>query len=465
MMVARLLTATAVWGVACARAANPLSLDDVLASVEKNYPPLLVALAERDIAAGELLQAQGRFDLNLGAQVDTDRLGYYENERLNAGLEQAFSTWGTSAYAGWRTGTGSFATYDGKLDTRSLGEWRAGVRIPLVRNRTIDDRRAGVQKAGIGRRIADLSVDQQRIAIIQAAARRYWDWVASGQRLRVARDVLRIAEDRDRQLREAAALGQIAAVEVTENQRQILQRQAQLVEAERGVQQYGFELSLFYRDASGNPIVPQPSQLPPALPATAAPPVDQLETDLDFALQRRPDLARLSAQREQTQVDVALAENERRPALDLNMGFTSESGTGVVRRGPQEWKGALVFQVPWQRRAAAGKQAVAEAKVNQFTQRERFTRDQIEAEVRDAASAVRAAHERALLAKEEVRVALDLADAERERFRLGDSTLFTVNLREQAAVDAELRDVGAVNDYLRAVTVYEQATARRLAKP
>ncbi len=45
-------------------------------------------------------------------------------------------------------------------------------------------------------------------------------------------------------------------------------------------------------------------------------------------------------------------------------------------------------------------------------------------------------------------MALDLADAERERFGLGDSTLFLVNLREQAAVDAELRQVASQLDYL-----------------
>ena len=73
------------------------------------------------------------------------------------------------------------------------------------------------------------------------------------------------------------------------------------------------------------------------------------------------------------------------------------------------------------------------------------------------------AHERAQLAASEVTVALDLADAERERFRLGDSTLFTVNLREQAAVDAELRLVAANLDYMRALTVYEQVTAKLLA--
>ena len=100
--------------------------------------------------------------------------------------------------------------------------------------------------------------------------------------------------------------------------------------------------------------------------------------------------------------------------------------------------------------------------MTQLTQRERFARDQVEAEVQDAASAVRAAHTRAALLRDEVQVSLDLADAERERFRLGDSNLFTVNLREQAAVDAELRQVSAVSDYLRFLTVYDQVTARLL---
>ena len=136
-----------------------------------------------------------------------------------------------------------------------------------------------------------------------------------------------------------------------------------------------------------------------------------------------------------------------------------------MRRGPNELKATLRFELPFQRRSATGKLLSAEAKTSQIAQRERFARDQVQAEVRDAASAVRAAHNRATLAKDEVQVALDLADAERERFRLGDTTLFTVNLREQAAVDAELRQVTAVNDYLRAFTVYEQVTAKLLLRP
>jgi len=443
-------------------AQTPLSAAELLQSMERHYPPLLVALEEQAVADGELTQALGAFDLQLALQADADRFGYYENERLNVGVEQPFAWQGLSAYGGWRVGDGKFAPYDGKLDTRGGGEWRGGWKIPLFRNRAIDGRRAGLQRAEIGRRLAQLSIDQQRLLIRQIALRRYWDWVAAGQRLRIANDVLDVALQRDRALRESVDLGQIPSIEARENERQILQRRAQTVEAQRGIELAAIELSLFYRDDSGQPRRADPAQLPKQLPNSEDIEDQKLADDLAIALAKRPEIERLAAQQEQVQIDLALAENEMLPTLDLGLGFTTETGGGSVQRGPTDAKASLRFDLPLQRRAATGKRMAAEAKLRQVVQRAQFARDQVEAEVRDAASAVRAAHRRHALAAEEVSVAIDLAAAERDRFRLGDSTLFLVNLREQAAVDAELRQVAALNDYLRSLVAYEQATAQLL---
>lgn len=440
-----------------------LVLDEVLRSVEVNYPPLLATLLERDVAAGAATSAQGQFDTNLGVSTGADRFGYYPNERFDAGVTQNLQWNGAQVYGGYRNGWGDFPAYRGLEDTRMAGEWRAGVKVPLLRGREIDERRAALSQTRIGQLLADLTVDQQRLVVRQLASTRYWDWVAAGQRLRIARDLLRVATERDMALREAAQLGSIAQVEVTENQRQILQRRAAIVEAERSLQQTAIALSLFYRDQFGESKIAVESQLPGNLPATQTLHDTQIEQDLVTALQKRPEVAAVAAQRAQTRIDIDLATNQTKPSLDLGLGVTSEAGGGAVKRGPNELKATLTFNVPWQRRVAEGKLQQASAKHSQLTQRERFARDQVSAEVRDAASAVRAAHERALLAASEVTVALDLADAERERFRLGDSTLFLVNLREQAAVDAELRLVAANLDYMRALTVYEQVTAKLLA--
>jgi outer membrane protein TolC len=445
-------------------AAPPLMLEDVLDSTRRNYPPLLIALADADIADAELLAALGKFDLKIKAGAAFDRFGYYENQTFYAGVEQPLRTLGADLYGGYRLGRGDFPTYEGKLETRSDGEWKGGIVVPLFRDRRIDQRRADVLRADIGRAIAKLSIDQQKLLVNQLATRRYYDWLAAGQRFKVAQGLLDLAVTREKILKDAAEAGQIPTIEVTENTRQILQRKSTVVETRRGLELAAIDLSLFYRDSNGSPRLPRAEQLPPTFPDVQPLDDSKVDEDIQTALMRRPEIQRFIEQRKQADVDAQVFRNERLPVVDLNMGFSVAQGT-VTRntlRGPEELLGALIFDLPLQRRTATGKLRSTEAKISQLEQRERFQRDQVVAEVRDAASALRAALDRVDFLRGEVRVARELEQAERDRFQLGDGTLFIVNLREASTAEAEVRLVSAINDYFRAVALYEQAIARGL---
>jgi hypothetical protein len=61
-----------------------------------------------------------------------------------------------------------------------------------------------------------------------------------------------------------------------------------------------------------------------------------------------------------------------------------------------------------------------------------------------------------------VRVSRELEEAERTRFEVGDGTLFMLNLREQATLDAAVREALAHADYQRARAAYEYATGALL---
>lgn len=446
-------------------AQNPLTLEEVLRSVDEHYPPLLAALQDRTLADSDVLAASSRFDLSVRSSYEGVHGGYYQTDVYRAGIEQATRFQGMTYFAGYQLGTGSFASYDGKLQTDTGGEYRAGLRMPLLRDRAIDVRRADLQKALIGRRIADLGVDQQRLVILQLAMRRYYEWVAAGQRYRVARAVLKVAEERDAQLREAARLGQIPQIDVTDNQRAILTRRAQVIEAQRGLEQAAIELSLFYRDGAGNPVLPPEERLPESFPALREVDAQRLEEDIELALKRRPEIRRFQAQRSQVEVDRKLAQNQLMPNIDMVLSFTSQLGERRVRRGPNDVTASLIFDLPAQRRAAKSRDLAALARIEQFDQRERFARDQIAAEVRDAYSALRAAWERARVLREEVEVARQLEIAERVRFELGEGNLFLVNLREQATYETELREVAAVAEYFRALAFYEYAIAEAMSRP
>lgn len=439
-----------------------ISLTDVLQSVERHYPPLLAAMLDRDIADAEVLQALGKFDLTFRAGFNSDQLGYYSNERFYSSFEQPTQLWGSGFYGGYRVGRGSFAPYDGKLQTRTEGEWSGGLKLPLWQGRAIDDKRAQLRRAELGRAIARLGVEQQKLIVIQAATRRYWDWMSAGRRLQMAEAMLGIAQARDEFLKRASQAGQIPPIEVSENQRAILQRRSQMVEADRALQQASIDLSLFYRDNQGKPVLAAKDDLPSAFPDLKNIEDAQLMKDIEEAVAKRPDLARFALQKSQTEIERNLARNQALPAVDLALGFTAETGVGPVRRGPQELKAGLAFELPFQRRSARGKEASATAKIRQLEQREKFTEDQIAAEVRDAVSAVRAAYERSMITRDEYRVARDLEEAERARFRLGDGTMFLVNLREQATFDAALRELAATQDYFRSMAQYELAVAAAL---
>jgi outer membrane protein TolC len=441
-----------------------LRLEDVLESVKKHYPPLLAALQDKVIADGDVLFAEGRFDLNMRSGYEGDYLGFYRNDVVAAGVSQATAVQGLSWTAGYQVSRGNFPSYDGKVQTDEAGEWKVGARLPLFRDRAIDSRRAELQKALIGRRVADLGIDQQRLVFALAAMRRYYDWLAAGQRYQAAAEVLRVAEERDQQLKDAAEIGQIPRIDVTDNLRAILTRRAQVVEALRGLELSAIELSLFLRDDRGEPRLARADELPPAFPNLLEFDDARLQEDIELALKRRPEIARFTAQREQVEVDRRLAQNQLMPNIDVAMNYTRQTGARVVQRGPDDLVASLIFDLPAQRRAAKGRDLSSLARIEQFDQRERFARDQVTAEVRDAYSALRAAYQRAQVLRQEVAVARELEEAERVRFQLGDGTLFLVNLREQATFDTVVREVSATNEYFRALALYEFAIAEFLRR-
>jgi outer membrane protein TolC len=441
-----------------------LRLEDVLASVQRHYPPLLAALQDKPIAEAEYLAAQGRFDLAIKSVVDTYSFGFYENARWDVGVEQPTTLWGATLFSNYMISDGRYAAYDGKNETNAGGEYKAGLRLPLLQNRPIDSRRAELQKTGIGRRLAELSIDQQRIVIVQQATRAYWDWVAAGRRYAVAQAILQIAEERDKILTNAVELGQLPRFEVEDNRRIILQRRNALIETQRGLEQAQIALSLFFRDEQGRPKLAAPATLPPGFPEPKLIDDGRLSEDVELALQRRPEIARFGLQRDQAKVDLNLFRNQRLPVVDMILGYERELGSGPVKRGPNDLRAAVTFDIPLQRRTPTGRVRATEARITQIEQRERFQREQVEAEVRDAVSAVRAAFQRAQTLQGEVQQTRQVEDAERTRYELGDSNLFVLNTREIQTADAAVREVTALADYFRAFALYELAIAEALAK-
>ena len=218
------------------------------------HPRVEVAKHDVDRADGNAMAARGGFDPSLVVQSKWTPVGFYNNGQVDTLVRQATPAWGLGLYAGYRLGWGTYPVYRGHLQTLSGGELRAGIDIPVWRDGPIDARRARIKQTKIRSGGARGARDATQLQVERDAAKAYWSWVAAGQRLRVARDLLATAERRDAGLNEQAAAGAIERIKLVDNRRLVLDRMGKVVSAEREFQQASVALSLYLRDGRQTPI-------------------------------------------------------------------------------------------------------------------------------------------------------------------------------------------------------------------
>lgn len=443
-----------------------LGLSDVLRSVDQHYPLLAAVLEEQAMAEARLLSRQGAFDLRINAKNKWKPEGFYDTNLADVSINQATTAWGAELYAGYRHGDGNFAVWDGGDLTNSGGEIRAGVKIPLLRNRSIDKRRAQLREAELDVAAARPLIERQLLSFQRGASFAYWDWVATGMRLDLSRRLLEIAEQRQGQLQRRVDRGALPNIDLADNERLILERRVRLIDSERAFEQATNSLSLFLRDASGSPDLVEPARLPGGFPVEYAPEVDDLDRDIQDAMTQQPLLRALKFKLDQAEVKLKLAENRFLPGLGISLGGSQDFGAAAKDpddKGPAVVGASIEFELPVQRREARGEIAEATAKLRQLSSELRFAEERVAADVRNAVIALRAAFAQVDAAKRTRELAEKLMLAEERKLDLGESNLINVNIRELQAFDAATKLIATQADYFKALANYHFSLGDSLA--
>jgi outer membrane protein TolC len=430
---------------------QPLLLNEVVHAAEQAFPALLAAEQRRQASEGEYIAAQGGFDTQLKAQSSWSIIGLYENQNYDVSVEQPTPFLGTTFFGGWRRGNGEYPVYEGKALTATDGELRVGMNLPLLRNRDIDRRRATLKQAELAKLIAGHDVEQALLEVRRQASYRYWDWLMAGQRLKITEELLQVAEARNQGILDRVALGDIPQFEALDNQRAIIERRERKVAAQRLLEQSAIQLSLYWRDAKGDPVMPKSSQLPDGFPDQEPQDVLDFERAWQTAQARRPELNRLELQQQQTETELALQKNQQQPGLDFRVQGAFDVGkTKKSDLNRDELYLGLNIDIPLQQRVAKGREQAAAANLRRLKWDRQMAENQISAEIKDALSKLDAARKRLILSKQQHQAALELQTGEQERFDLGASNILFVNMREIASGDAALSAIEAANTVFKA---------------
>ncbi len=432
---------------------NGIGLLSVLQTTLDFYPEIEEVMQEFDIAEGEFQTAQGSFDTKLKANSENTPVGFYETYRSQFGVEQPTFE-GGSLFAGYRFGRGDIEPWYLERNTNAGGELKFGANWALLRGKQIDQRRVALWQANLKRNAVEPTVRQRLLAVFRDAEIAYWSWVAAGQIYNRSKQLLLVAKDRIKGIEERIAAEDLERIAKTDNDRSILSRQVKLIQSKAKLDQAAIKLSLYLRDSTGMPLIPDESMVP-----------NFGDTNFEFsrlteafvadALSCRPEINLIDLDIRKIAIDIEKANNDLLPKLNAQVAASQDFGrpTSASAAASSSTQTLFVFfdekdefqidaglflSQDLQRRKARGKIRSLCGKRRQLEVKRRLLEQKIEAEVRQNYQLTVAAREQVQAAKRAFELAQVLAGAARDRLNSGDVDLFEIILREQQELAAAI---------------------------
>ncbi len=410
-------------------------------------------------ARADLLKAKGGFDLKSFSDVSGKSFkGNNYFQYTETGLK--LPTWlGMELKGAYNTATGQFLSPEATLPLE--GQAQLGLRWTLGQGLLIDQRRADLRQGQIG---LEIGAAERRLALndlVLEAAKAYWTWVAADNSLRVIESALQQAQIRFEGIRESFIQGDKPAIDTLEAFIQVQNRQTDLNFAQVDRQNAALAVCNFLWTIDNIPY--QPAQLQGAPPIWATndvrPVVDEqaLSTLARRAVQQYPELTIYDAKLRQLDIERRLKLEKRKPMLDLEYnllgsGWAFFPSTGV--EGPDvlvnDIKWGVHFSYPIPNRKARGDYQITQVKIAQTNLFVRQKQQDIQNKVRQYANELNTLRAQIELYRQITDNYRALLDAENEKFRFGESSIFLINTREQRWLDAQIKLVKLISEYRKA---------------
>ncbi len=437
----------------------PLSLNEVLAWVDRSHPLLQGAGTEKISARGKLLRALGAFEPTLVNDMELERFissTKPEKGEQTVGFNDTFldvrHPSGLRGTAGIRQSIGSAQIPDLGLNNNRQQVLLGGF-MPLLRGLMVNPENAELQRSGLADPRADIEIAQTRQDLFLAAASQYWEWVAAWKLADVQQRAVKVAEDRFKQIEERAKKGLSAPLDAVEANQEAQRRKEILIGATRIVEQEQYKLSLFLWD-NGTPVSPAGARVPDFPKAVPLPLPETVKADKLAARATRPEVLAIGIEAKINNIDLELAKNNLLPSLDVEAAPARAPEKFVLGLG---YRFGAEFKMPFLQRRARGEMLEAQGKADRLVLTQLFREQQVIVDVDNALSAVERAKQRIDAALQSLQLAKTLEEGERFRFSLGATSVLFVNLRERLAVDSENQWIRAVADYQRALAQYQWA--------
>ncbi len=405
-----------------------LTPDELRQTVIQNFPLIEEARFKKDAAEAGEMSAEGAFDHKLKFKSRNRIEDKYDNQYFETTIERDTGIRGVSLLAGHRQGSGLFPQYDGKYDTSAAGEIFAGISVPILRDSATDEGRTNLSIARLEKEQASEEVRLKQNMYVHKALSLYFKWISESRILRINNEVLELALKREGMLIKKFQRGDIEKVKLTDNERSMEKRRAEIQKSEIKLKRIEAELNLYTDNLSSLRTVSEKE--PNTINSPAFPPV--LMTD------NLPPLRILAIEKEKGKIVEKLFDQRKLPGLAVDVLGAREL-SGNVPYDPDRLQVGVRFDFPLENRKARGKTVEQSYKLRALEKRILYVERELKLNYENTLSIIEISKQRFTTTSLEAEKTRIMVRAEEERFRMGGSDLFVMNLRELDVTDAEIR--------------------------
>jgi outer membrane protein len=473
-----------------------ITLDEVERRALDRNPEIAQARLETDVADYSVAESRSAFTPNLTVSFtqrsqtnpSTSQLaggqGQVTNDTSNygTGISQRLP-WGGGYTLDFNTNRSATSNVFATFNPSFTSGLSATFTQPLLKGFRFDSARAQIAVGDINRSIADVQIRQQTAVTLHAVRRAYWELVYAYDALETARrsEYLARRNLEDNKLR--VQLGTLAPIDVVESEAEIASRHQATVQAEGAWRNAQVNVKELIVADTDDPL--WAATLTPVERPTATARAVDAQAAIANALANRTDLDIARRQLQSSDVNLRLADEERKPGVDLtvNYGASGLGGTQILRgtdalgstiigtvpgsyvdalssllgMNYPTWSVGLNFTLPLGQKSANASYARGLVEKRQADLRIETLKLQVAADVTRAAEAVRNAQEQVQAAAAARQLAEKRMQAETSRRDAGMSTTFLVLQAQRDLASAETAELRARLDHRTAIADFERA--------
>ncbi|MEM6966541.1 MAG: TolC family protein [Bacteroidota bacterium] len=424
------------------------SLERYLGWVRTYHPVMQQAALLENQANASVLEARGVFDPKWFGDYEDKSFDQKNYFRIGeAGLKVPV-WWGADIKVAYLWSNGTFLNPEANLPAN--GQAVLGIEVPLLQGLTFDQRRAQVKQA---RLLKDANEATRRVIVnelLVKAIETYWNWAFHYQVLGINANALELAEIRFENIKQSFLQGDKPAIDTLESLIQIQNIQIRYNEAIVAFQNMSLELSNFLWFENLTPLEVSSNLRP-----------EDLEQFWDFRSERptndffrnitqtHPELQSILVKQEQLNIKERLKREQFKPNLRFDYNFLGDGFDWTPAAGSdaspfnnlvtENYKWGLTFSYPLLlRKERGGLELVRLDQLdNQYKLREK------ELKIKNKVNAIFQQIEITYAQLQTLQATVSnyekLLEAENIKFRIGESSIFLLNSREQKLIDAQLK--------------------------